>query len=209
MSAKTTPEYLIENAEKYPNEAAISSKDENGNWDTTTWSEFKDDVVALSKALIANGFDAGDKLSIYSYNRKEWYSAYSAANMCNGAAVGVYHTCSPEEVEWVVGNSDSKVVFVGNNPMDGGEEGKMCSHRLNEALPSLDKVEVVVIMDGVDMPDHPKSISWSDFLASGSDIDDSQVMERASSIKPDDTASLIYTSGTTAHGFHVHTFSAS
>ena len=125
MSAKTTPEYLIENAEKYPNEAAISSKDENGNWDTTTWSEFKDDVVALSKALIANGFDAGDKLSIYSYNRKEWYSAYSAANMCNGAAVGVYHTCSPEEVEWVVGNSDSKVVFVGNNPMDGGEEGKM------------------------------------------------------------------------------------
>ena len=199
MSAKTTPEYLIENAEKYPNEAAISSKDENGNWDTTTWSEFKDDVVALSKALIANGFDAGDKLSIYSYNRKEWYSAYSAANMCNGAAVGVYHTCSPEEVEWVVGNSDSKVVFVGNNPMDGGEEGKMCSHRLNEALPSLDKVEVVVVMDGVDMPDHPKSISWSDFLASGSDIEDSQVMERASSIKPDDTASLIYTSGTTGN----------
>jgi len=199
MSAKTTPEYLIENAEKYPNEAAISSKDENGNWDTTTWSEFKDDVVALSKALIANGFDPGDKLSIYSYNRKEWYSAYSAANMCNGAAVGVYHTCSPEEVEWVVGNSDSKVVFVGNNPMDGGDEGKMCSHRLNEALPSLDKVEVVVVMDGVDMPDHPKSISWSDFLDSGSGIEDSQVLERASSIKPDDTASLIYTSGTTGN----------
>ena len=199
MSAKTTPEYLIENAEKYPNEAAISSKDENGNWDTTTWSEFKDDVVALSKALIANGFGPGDKLSIYSYNRKEWYSAYSAANMCNGAAVGVYHTCSPEEVEWVVGNSDSKVVFVGNNPMDGGDEGKMCSHRLNEALPSLDKVEVVVVMDGVDMPDHPKSISWSDFLDSGSGIEDSQVLERASSIKPDDTASLIYTSGTTGN----------
>ena len=199
MSAKTTPEYLIENAEKYPNEAAISSKDENGNWDTTTWSEFKDDVVALSKALIANGFDPGDKLSIYSYNRKEWYSAYSAANMCNGAAVGVYHTCSPEEVEWVVGNSDSKVVFVGNNPMDGGDEGKMCSHRLNEALPSLDKVELVVVMDGVDMPDHPKSISWSDFLDSGSGIEDSQVLERASSIKPDDTASLIYTSGTTGN----------
>ena len=199
MSAKTTPEYLIENAEKYPNEAAISAKDENGNWDTTTWSGFKDDVVDLSKALIANGFEPGDKLSIYSYNRKEWYSAYSAANMCNGAAVGVYHTCSPEEVEWVVGNSDSKVVFVGNNPMDGGEEGKMCSHRLNEALPSLDKVEVVVVMDGVDMPDHPKSISWPDFMASGSDIEDSQVMERVSSIKPDDTASLIYTSGTTGN----------
>ena len=125
MSAKTTPEYLFDNAENFPNEAAISSKDSNGNWDTTTWSQFRDYAMDLSKALMAHGFQKGDKLSIYSYNRKEWYAAYSAANMCNGAAVGVYHTCSPEEVEWVVGNSDSKIVFVGNNPMDGGDTAKM------------------------------------------------------------------------------------
>ena len=41
---------------------------------------------------------------------------------------------------------------------------------LERGTASLDKVEVVVVMDGVDMPDHPKSISWSDFLASGSDM---------------------------------------
>jgi len=199
MSAKTTPQYLFENAEKYPDEAAISSKDGNGNWNSTSWSEFTDYTMGLSKALISNGFEEGDKLSIYSYNRKEWYAAYSAANMCNGAAVGVYHTCSPEEVEWVVGNSDSKIVFVGNNPMDGGDESKMCSHRLHEALSSLDKVEVVVVMDGVDMPDHPKATSWDDFISSGSGVDDSQVMERVSSIQPGDTASLIYTSGTTGN----------
>ncbi len=199
MSAKTTPQYLIENAENYPDEAAISSKDKYGNWDVTSWSEFLDDVMELSKALIAHGFEKGDKLSIYSYNRKEWYAAYSAANMCNGAAVGVYHTCSPEEVEWVVGNSDSKIVFVGNNPMDGGNPDKMCSHRLHEALASLDKVESVVVMDGVDMPEHPKAVSWDDFVSAGSDVDDSMVMERLSSIQPDDTASLIYTSGTTGN----------
>ena len=176
MSAKTTPQYLFENAEKYPDEAAISSKDGNGNWNSTSWSEFTDYTMGLSKALISNGFEEGDKLSIYSYNRKEWYAAYSAANMCNGAAVGVYHTCSPEEVEWVVGNSDSKIVFVGNNPMDGGDESKMCSHRLHEALSSLDKVEVVVVMDGVDMPDHPKATSWDDFISSGNGVDDSQVL---------------------------------
>ncbi len=199
MSAKTTPQYLIDNAENYPDEAAISSKDKNGNWDVTTWSQFLGDVMDLSKALIANGFETGDKLSIYSYNRKEWYAAYSAANMCNGAAVGVYHTCSPEEVEWVVGNSDSKVVFVGNNPMDGGDPAKMCTHRLHEALSSLDKVESVVVMDGVDMPDHPKAVSWLDFISAGRSVEDSAVMERLSSINPDDTASLIYTSGTTGN----------
>ncbi|MBR79941.1 MAG: hypothetical protein CMA88_04055 [Euryarchaeota archaeon] len=199
MTAKTTPEYLIDNAENYPNEPAISSKGPDGQWDTTTWSGVKEQTMAVAKSLIANGFEEGDKLSIYSYNRKEWYYAYSAANMCNGAAVGVYHTCSPEEVEWVVGNSDSKVVFVGNNPMDGGDEGKMCTHRLHEALPSLDKVEVVVVLDGVDMPDHPKAVSWASFISAGEKVDDSEVMSRISSIKPDDTASLIYTSGTTGN----------
>tara|TARA_B100000959_G_scaffold64681_1_gene68439 strand:- start:658 stop:2472 length:1815 start_codon:yes stop_codon:yes gene_type:complete len=199
MSPKTTPQYLIYNAEKYPDEPAISSKLPDGQWDTSTWSQFRDYTVEVARALIGLGFEKNDKLSIYSYNRKEWYAAYAAANLCNGAAVGVYHTCSPEEVEWVVGNSDSKIVFVGHNPMDGGDPNKMCTNRLHEALSSLDKVEHVVVMNGVDMPDHPKSMSWSEFIASGSQIDDSEVMDRTYSIEPDDTASLIYTSGTTGN----------
>jgi len=199
MSAKTTPEYLISNAEKYANEDAISWKDESGNWINMTWSEFCETAMSVSKSLIALGFEEGDKLSIYSYNRMEWYAAYAAANMCNGAAVGVYHTCSPEEVEWVVGNSDSKVVFVGNNPMDGGDASKMCSNRLQAAMGALDKVEAVISVDGMAPIDHPNSMTWSDFMAKGGETPDSAVMDRISSIKPSDTASLIYTSGTTGN----------
>ena len=69
MSVKTTPEYLIDNARKYPNEPAISSKNANGEWDTATWSEFNDYTMGVAKALIAMGFEKNDKLSIYSYNR--------------------------------------------------------------------------------------------------------------------------------------------
>jgi len=199
MSEKTTPQYLISNAEKYANEDAISWKDASGTWINMSWSEFCDTSMKVSKSLIALGFEEGDKLSIYSYNRMEWYAAYAAANMCNGAAVGVYHTCSPEEVEWVVGDSDSKVVFVGNNPMDGGDSSKMCSNRLQAALGSLDKVEAVVSVDGMDAIDHPNSMTWSDFMSRGDGVQDSTVMDRISSIKPSDTASLIYTSGTTGN----------
>ena len=199
MSAKTTPQYLIDNAENYPDEAAISSKDENGNWDVTSWSEFLDEVMDLSKALIAHDFQKGDKLSIYSYNRKEWYAAYSAANVCNGAAVGVYHTCSPEEVEWVVGNSQSRIVFVGDNPMDGGNTEKMPVHRLHEALANLDSVEHVIVFDGVEVLDHPKMMSWSEFYSKGNSLPDSVVLERTNAIQGDDVASLIYTSGTTGN----------
>ncbi|PDH26216.1 MAG: hypothetical protein CND01_04350 [Marine Group II euryarchaeote MED-G34] len=199
MSAMTTPEYLISNAEKYANENAISWKDDSGNWVSMTWSEFCDTTMGVAKSLIAMGFEAGDKLSIYSYNRMEWYAAYAAANMCNGAAVGVYHTCSPEEVEWVVGNSDSKVVFVGTNPMDGGDSSKMCTHRLQATMDSLEKVEAVVSMAGMDAIDHPNAMSWSDFMVRGAETPDSAVMDRIASIKPSDTAALIYTSGTTGN----------
>ena len=199
MSAMTTPEYLISNVEKYANENAISWKDSSGNWISMTWSEFYDTTMGIAKSLVAMGFEAGDKLSIYSYNRMEWYAAYAAANMCNGAAVGVYHTCSPEEVEWVVGNSDSKVVFVGTNPMDRGDPSKMCTHRLQATMGSLEKVEAVVSMAGMDAINHPNAMSWSDFMAGGAETPDSVVKDRIASIKPSDTAALIYTSGTTGN----------
>ena len=199
MSAMITPEYLLSNAEKYADEPALSSKNwSTGNWDTTTWAQFSDYTMDVAKSLIAMGFESGDNLSIYSYNRKEWYAAYAAANMAGGAAVGVYHTCSPEEVDWVVGNSDSKVVFVGSNPMDGGDASKMCSNRLLAVLDGLEKVEMAVVMDGVEM-EHEKAISWADFIAMGSSVEDSAVMARIAAVKPEDTASLIYTSGTTGN----------
>ncbi len=198
MSAMITPEYLLSNAEKYANEPALSSKDSAGNWNTTTWAQFSEYTMDVAKSLIAMGFESGDNLSIYSYNRKEWYAAYAAANMAGGAAVGVYHTCSPEEVDWVVGNSDSKVVFVGSNPMDGGDASKMCSNRLLAVLDGLEKVEMAVVMDGVEM-EHEKSISWADFIAMGASVEDSAVMARIAAVKPEDTASLIYTSGTTGN----------
>jgi long-chain acyl-CoA synthetase len=199
MSTPTTSDYLIENSKKYADKPALSSKNNSGGWDTTTWSEFLDQTMAVAKSLMALGFQKGDKLSIYSYNRKEWYAAYAAANFCNGVGVGVYHTCSPEEVEWVVGNSDSKFVFVGHNPMDGGDTEKMCTYRLHKIMGKLDKVENVVVMDGVDMPAHDKTISWSDFISKGKGVDESKIHDAIKSIDPKDTATLIYTSGTTGN----------
>ena len=199
MDAKTTPEYLISNANDMPNEPALSWKDDAGNWVTLTWSDFHDSANRVARSLISMGFEPGDKLSIYSYNRFEWYVAYVAANMCNGVAVGVYHTCSPDEVEWVVGNSDSKVVFVGTNPMDGGDTSKMCSHRLQAAMGNLGKVEAVISMQGMDAIDHDTAMTWEEFIVKGDSTPEAAVMDRISSIKPSDPATLIYTSGTTGN----------
>ncbi|MGB0164830.1 MAG: AMP-dependent synthetase/ligase [Candidatus Thalassarchaeaceae archaeon] len=204
MTITLTPRNLLRNAELYADEPALSTKagkaaDGTWEWNTKTWKEFSDEVVAVSKSLVSMGFEKGDRMSIYAYNRPEWYSCYGATQMTNGVGVGVYHTCSPEEVEWVIGDSGSKVVIIGDNPQSGGDPEKTPSRRFAKILGNLPDVELVVVLDGVEPIDHEKAVSWSDFLEMGKDVEDSSVHSRIDGIEPDDLAALIYTSGTTGN----------
>ena len=196
---KITSHYLLQNNEQYANEPALSFKDSNGEINTDTWSDYYAFVMSISKSLIAHGIKQGDKCAIYSYNRKEWFGCYSALQMVNGVAVAVYHTSSPSEVEWVVGNSESKIVFIGNNPNDNGEKEKMPIHRLHSILEKLDSVELVVVMNGVEKFDHENVVTWKDFIAKGNDVSDSDVLDMKDKIELNDACSLIYTSGTTGN----------
>ena len=194
-----TPKILLQNADLYGAESALSVRDQEGNWHHTNWSDLYAEIMDISKALFACGVGINDKVSIYSYNRKEWYAGYLAAQTIGGVAVGVYHTCSSQEVEWIVGNSDSKVVFVGDNPMDNGEKEKMPNHRILKILDNLPQVETVVMMSGIEVLNHEKMISWEDFIGRGKDISVNTVTEILDKLTLDHTACLIYTSGTTGN----------
>ena len=194
-----TSNYLVQNLEKFGDEAALSVKDSNGQWKTDTWNDFYHNVMDISKSLIACGIGVNDKISIYSYNRREWYACYAGAQFINSVAGGIYHTCSSTEVDWIVSNSESKIVFVGNNPNDNDEKEKTPIHRLAQILDKLDNVELVVVMEGVEKPEHEKIITWDDFIRKGSDTDESDVKNLNDAIQPEDTSSLIYTSGTTGN----------
>ena len=194
-----TPNRLMHNSDKFSDKVAISYKNTSNEWSSITWSEFFNSVKSISKSLIASGIEKHDKVSIYSYNRKEWVECYAATQFINSAAVGVYHTCSSNEVEWIVNNSDSKIIFVGNNPGDNGEKDKMPVHRLNQILNKLVNLETVVLMDGIEKIDANNVISWQEFIDRGDSVNFDNVMSRADSIDGDDTASIIYTSGTTGN----------
>ena len=194
-----TPQILLENAKKYPTEPALSIKDSDGKWQTDSWDQFYNITESIAKSLLAYGVEKNDKVSIYSYNRREWSACYSAVQLINGVSVGVYHTCSSSEVEWIVGNSESKIVFLGNNPNDGDENDKMPNHRLLQVLDKLDNVELVVTMNGVEKLNHQKIISWDKFIEKGKDINSGAVMDRCNKIDKKDICSLIYTSGTTGN----------
>ena len=194
-----TPKHLIENADKYPDKPALSFKNESGNWVENSWADFYNSTKIISKSLIACGINKNDKVSIYSYNRKEWVECYAALQFINASAVGVYHTCSSSEVDWIVNNSDSKIIFVGNNPGDNGEKDKMPIHRLNQIIENLNNVELIVLMNNVDEIVNDKVVTWDQFLEKGKNIDEVQISNRLDGINDNDTASIIYTSGTTGN----------
>ena len=194
-----TPKYLLDNKNKYPTKPALSEKI-NDVWSTFTWSEYYDYVMKIAKSLFAMNMQVGDKGSIYSYNRKEWFGCYSAMQMINSTSVAVYHTSSSAEVEWIVGNSDSKIIFVGHNPNDNEEEDKMPIVRLQSILDKIESLETVVLMgDDIKAINNDKVISWDDFIAKGLDVSDNDILDRMNSIEGDNTSSLIYTSGTTGN----------
>ena len=55
----------------------------------------------------------------------------------------MYHASSSAEVEWIVGNSDSKIIFVGHNPNDNEEEDKMPIVRLQSILDKIESLETL------------------------------------------------------------------
>ena len=196
MTWPTLPQKILQNAEEFGEKPALSQKKDSGETETLTWSQYSDYVMRISRSLIALGHEEGDRLSIYSFNRKEWFACYAASYFTNGTAVGVYHTCSPDEGEWIVGNSGSKFVFVGHNPQWGRDPEKLPRNRLSKILESLPEVEHVIMMEDEEIIDHPIAMSWDDFMTKGETIEESEVKDRISNIQPDSTASLIYTSGT-------------
>ena len=200
-----TPQYLFQNAEKYANMPALSTRKgeavrgEEWQWNTDTWSEVLDKTLAIAKSLYAMGYEKHDKLSIYSYNRPEWFLLYAASQMLNGVAVGVYHTCSPEEVEWVVGNSESKFVFVGTNPQGGNDPEKMPNTRMDKIMGNLPLIQNAVVLEDSGSMESDRAMSWSDFLAKGEGVETSVIKERMNGVDLQDTCALIYTSGTTGN----------
>ena len=97
----------------------------------------------------------------------------------------------PEEVAWIVINSDSKIFFVGNNPNDNGDINNMPNHRILSVLDKLQDVEKVVLMDGNETLDHEKMITWDDFINNGKNVDESEIHSRIDKIKEEVVVELL------------------
>jgi len=187
VPADTIPLRLIEQAKRRGDAPALYEK-KNGLWHSHSWREYGDLVRRASKSLIALGCAPGSTVSILGFNRVEWIVFDVAAMSIGGAPAGIYTTCSPSEVRYIIHHAESPVVLIEN--LDQWK--KIDKERAN--LPHLR--HVVTMRDCPHIED-PLVMSWDDFLAKGHGVADSAYLERVHALEPNGLATLIYTSGTT------------
>ncbi len=146
----------------------------------------------VAAGLIALGLQPGNCVAILGDNRPEWLICHLAAMSAGGVTCGVYPTSAPEQVAYVVGHSESRILFVENEEQ---------VDKVLQILPDLDLTKVVIWdPKGLWGFSHPKLMFFDEFVRQAREKlkeDPEIVSRRLSAIQPDDTAMIIYTSGTT------------
>ena len=179
----TLADLLPRAAQLYGGAPAIRYKDGDG-WADVSFDQALETVRSLSLGLIDLGVAKGDKVSILGNTRPEWTYADFAALSAGAVVVPIYQTNSPEECQYVLENSDAKVVIV---------EDEEQMEKIREVRAKLPKLEQVVRMTG----SSDDAISFDDLIARGMARPEAEWEQRWSSVEPSDICTFIYTSGTT------------
>ena len=80
-------------------------------WRDVTAGQFRDEVTALAKGLIAAGVSPGDRVALMSRTRYEWTLVDYAIWAAGAVTVPIYETSSAEQVEWILSDSGASAAF--------------------------------------------------------------------------------------------------
>ena len=164
-----------------------------GVWQPTTWREWLTISKDIAYALHAIGFRPGDVASIMSNAVPEWVYADMGVLCAGGVSSGIYPTDSAAQVEYLVNDSRTKVMFV----EDEEQLDKILHCRAR--CPSLEHI-VIFDMEGLSGFSDPMVMSLAEFTALGRNHirgRENLWEEMLASRGSDDLAILVYTSGTT------------
>jgi long-chain acyl-CoA synthetase len=154
----------------------------SGEWTDVTASQFRDEVTALAKGLIAAGVGAGDRVALMSHTRYEWTLIDYAIWTAGATVVPVYETSSAEQAEWILSDSGARACFVETAAFEQLIDG------FRDRVPALEHIWRI---------EPGSEASLNSLTEAGTAVEDQVVSARAAAAKASDLATVIYTSGTT------------
>jgi long-chain acyl-CoA synthetase len=164
-----------------------------GIWQPVSWRQWMVAAREIAYGLHAIGFKPGDVASIIATAVPEWLYADMGVLCAGGVSSGIYPTDSTTQVQYLVNDSATRVIFV----EDEEQLDKLLACRAR--CPTLEKI-VVFDMEGLSGFSDPMVLSLAEFTALGRNhMNDRAALwdEMIASRGPNDLAILVYTSGTT------------
>lgn len=182
---QTIPEKFKQTAEKFPLRPALKFKYQ-GTYIDVSFFELAKLVETMAKGLAELGVAKGDRIAILSENRTEWVRSDLAVLTLGAISVAVHTTLSPKIISHILNDSASKILVVSNQ--EQFNKVKLIEKEL------LD-LEVIIYLNLDDKDGVSKKLMS---LEEVMDLGEKSQAEISAQVESDDTAAIVYTSGTTA-----------
>ncbi|GGT56563.1 AMP-dependent synthetase/ligase [Streptomyces purpureus] len=170
---------VFDHAQNAPDRVALGRKDAAGHWRDVTAREFRDEVLALARGLIAHGVRFGDRVAVMSRTRYEWTLFDFALWTVGAQPVPVYPTSSAEQVFWMLHDAEVTACVVEH------EDHAMTIGSVVDRLPRLKRLWQL------------DAGAVAELVAAGAAVDEDVVHRHRRAVTPESVATVIYTSGTT------------
>lgn len=169
---------------KYRLDDAFATK-YNGKWEKTSTQTYIQKANCVSRGLLRLGVKKDDKIAVISStNRTEWHILDIGILQIGAQNVPIYPTITLEDFEYILNHSECKYCFVSD---------KVLLDKITSIKNKLPHLITIFTFDTVEL-----AHSWQEIFDLGADESNQQEVEDLkNSIKKDDLATIIYTSGTT------------
>ena len=152
-----------------------------GRWQNVTTGEFHERVVSAAKGLIALGIAKGDAVTIFSTTRLEWGILDFALAAVGAVSVPIYDTDSAPQAQRIMNDSAVKLAFADNRER---------FDRLDSVKDHCPALKQILMIEG-------NALGALEGL--GVAVSDEELNERVATVRADDLATIVYTSGSTGN----------
>lgn len=185
MTITRTFDLLDRYISNFPEITALAAK-ENGKWIEYSAKQYNEFAHLFAYGLLEMGFKKGEKIVTISNNRPEWNFVDLGMAMLGIVHVPIFTSLNSDEYKYILEHSDARMVIISDTKLYNSIK-PVCDLVKNiEYLFSFNKIE--------------GAANWMDVIEKGKGSKKG-IIERTvkikSEVKPNDLASIMYTSGTT------------
>ena len=152
-----------------------------GRWQNVTTGEFHERVVSAAKGLIALGIAKGDAVTIFSSTRLEWGILDFALAAVGAVSVPIYDTDSAPQAQRIMNDSAVKLAFADNRERFDRLDS------VKDHCPALKQIHMI------------EGNALGALEGLGVAVSDEELNERVATVRADDLATIVYTSGSTGN----------